>query len=402
MQRTLKFTKYLPCFGWKPFVLTVKETKYDLYDTSLNKEIPPECEVLRANYFNSKEVFSIKGKYPNILSVPDSYWTWFFFAIAKAMQVIRKESIDMLYSTSPIPTAHLIAMYLKNKSNLPWVADFRDPFANKNNLPYKWIYTHIEKNILAKGDKIITNTDLLRDDFMSKYPFIKNDKIVTLTNGYDEKDFSGIVAQENKKEKMIFIHTGEIYSTLRNPVTFLRAFSELTKEGSVTKEEVDIYLIGSGDYVKSHEFVNTLASLQLLDNVKLFDHITHSECIQALYDSSVLLLFQQSEDASLQIPAKAFEYIRVGKPILTLAPHKSATANLMNKVCYIEGGNQHSCVLDPDDLAAIKKGIAGLYCKFKKNELECRGGTAEIREKYERKKITEKLADIFSGLVEQA
>ena len=126
--RTLKFTKYLGGCGWNSSVVTVPARCYQSIDSSLSAQIPSHVRVHAATCFDAKAVFSIWGKYPAFVATPDRFVSWLPFGVYRVLRAIRDEDIRVLLSTSPVPTAHLIALSAKLISGIPWIADFRDPW----------------------------------------------------------------------------------------------------------------------------------------------------------------------------------------------------------------------------------------------------------------------------------
>jgi len=391
MQRTLKFSKYLPDFGYTPYILTVKENVFDLQDKTLLKEIPPEVKVIRANCLSSKKHFSINRKYPDFLSIPDDYWTWIFDATRISRKIIKSNQIDAIYSTSPIHTAHLIALILKRIFNKPWVADFRDPWMGGTFRleSYNWyrskIESWMEKQVIINCDKLICNTNFMEDDFLSRYPDLSRDKLTVIPNGYDEKDFHNIVVEKKNDKRMTFIHMGEVYSNIRSPLNFLKTVKQVLEKNTKIRKRILIRFIGGGPYLFSKEFSKVIRELKIKDYIEIVDHVPHSECINLLSQSDVLLLLQQSKKAYMQIPAKTYEYLRAGKPILAICDD-GATADLIKGL--------DACLLVKDRSEEIGTAILELLSGETSFTFE-REGISQ----YERKNLTKKLVKVFNELV---
>jgi len=389
MQRTLKFSKYLPLFGWNTYILTVKENVYELKDESFLKEIPNSVKVIRSKSLVSKKHFSIRGKYPDFLSIPDSYWSWIFDGVRVGKRIIRQENLDIIYSTSPIHTAHLIGLMLKKISKKPWIADFRDPwiggnFRFQNSLYRLKIESWMEKQVVINCDKLICNTHPLRDDFIHRYPGLNEDRFAVIPNGYDEEDFHTIV-KGTDNNRLTFVHVGEIYPNIRNPLNLLKAIKEIIEENKKIKDKLLIRFVGGGSFVYSNNFCNWIEDLGIKNNIEIVGHVPHSECINILYHSDVLLLLQQSEKVYMQIPAKTYEYMRVGRPILAICSD-GATADLIRE---LKAG-----LVVRDTTEEIKNAII----KFSLQEISSVCDREKIRQ-YERKNLTKNLAKIFDEFV---
>src|SRR5262249_1359541 len=126
--RTLKHTRYLGRFGWRVTVVTLQREAYEVTDPGLEEQIPPEVRVLRTRFINVKKHLAIRGRYPSFFAIPERWIGWWPWAVAEGRQVIRDDPVDVVYSTSPHATAHLIALELSRRSHIRWVADFRDPW----------------------------------------------------------------------------------------------------------------------------------------------------------------------------------------------------------------------------------------------------------------------------------
>src|SRR6476469_7342643 len=131
IQRTLRFAQQLPGFGWQPIVLSVHPRAYASVDDRSNSEIPADLIVRRAFALDSARHLALGGHYASFLCLPDRWWTWWLGAVPAGMKMIRQFRPDAIWSTYPIPTAHLIGRALHRRSGLPWIADFRDPMAQE-------------------------------------------------------------------------------------------------------------------------------------------------------------------------------------------------------------------------------------------------------------------------------
>lgn len=386
MQRTVKFVKYLPGFGWEPVVLSVKKgTHYELIDSSLMNEIPQSVKIYRTTWFNPL----------GLITIPNKKIGWLPCAFFKGINVLRREKISVIYSTSPTVTAHLIAYLLKKATKLPWVADFRDPWignpACSEDVGFrKRIEIFLERKVVTNADRIIANTELFRADFMRRYPDVDESKFITITNGYDPEDFEKVetVKESRKNGKFVLTHTGEFYDKIRNPENFLKAVGAMVNEGQIEKKNLVINFIGSGEYTGMERYKALLGKHSLQDIVNDVPHLPHKESIKSLLSSNVLLLFNFT-NGSLQVPAKTYEYINAGKPILTIS-EEGATTRLLRE--------EHiGAIVSPNDVHAIKGAILKLYMDFK-NGKKLDGAAEQLKQKFNRKLLTQRLAGVFDGL----
>src|SRR5258706_289224 len=132
IQRTLRFAQYLPEFHWEPAVLTAHPRVYPSVSNASLAEVPPQLLVRRAFALDTVKHLSLKGLYPRWLALPDRWATWWLGAIGAGLSLIRNFKPDVIWSTYPIATAHLIGYTLRKLTGVPWVADFRDPMAQSD------------------------------------------------------------------------------------------------------------------------------------------------------------------------------------------------------------------------------------------------------------------------------
>jgi len=431
MQRSLKFVKYLPTYGWEPVVMTIKDNRYNTgrMDYASLKEIPDMVRIYRTGMIHllstlsrishnlyrkrdglknihNKQVntvdivnsanHSIKKQLMDVLTIPDRYNGWFLFAISNGIRIILKEKPNVIFSTSPPATSHIIALFLKMVFGIPWVADFRDPWvsimADTNKFKYR-VNSCIEREVINKANIVIANTHSLRECFIKSYKFSNPEsKFTVLTNGYDSSDFQSFEnATDSKEMEFVISHTGEFYDDIRTPDNFMIAISQLINENFITPDKIKINLVGGGDYTKTTKFDEFLKGLGLTETINVIDFVPHRQSVEYLYNSTVLLLLQTSSMANFQIPAKAFEYIGIGKPILTVAPTDGATADLIRKTGT-------GIIAQPNNLESIKNAILRFYQEYKQDDLK-KYRNEQAMQDYNRKDLTRVLSELLDDVV---
>ena len=393
--RALKFSKYLPGKGWLPHVLTLRKSFYPVTDEGLLLDIPSEGVVHRTFAFDNARHLAIKGRHLACLSVPDRFVSWLFFGVARGLEVIRKEGIQAIYSTSPPATAHLIAATLKSLTGAVWVADFRDPWIEEGLFPAPgsmryWIESRLERMVLRRCDCVVVTTPYLKAEFLSRYPEVPPDKIQVIYNGYDESDFSDI-SLGTRSQYFEIIHAGLVTPEFRNPLPLMEAVSSLIAEGVLPRDQVRITFLGGDSWMFSPEFTSQVNRMRLDGVVSVQGRVSHREALKRLARAAVLLLLQASDDTRSLIPAKAFEYLRIGRPILALTL-EGATADLLK-------GKEHCLVIEPKDIASLRKSVISLF------ELWLKGGAGlhveDASRQFERDNLTDQLAGILDGLMPQ-
>src|SRR5215470_15119189 len=195
--RTLKYTRYLGGFGWRVTVLTLDRAAYEVTDPKLEEQIPKDVRVIRTPFIDVKRQLAIRGSYPSILAIPDRWSGWWPWAVAAGRRILQEGPVDMIYSTSPHATAHLVAWSLARRSGVRWVADFRDPWYEEPPEPGttrlgQFAARRLERLVVRRADRIVASTGRLRDTLAARYPEKPITEFVSIPNGYDEADFSSI------------------------------------------------------------------------------------------------------------------------------------------------------------------------------------------------------------------
>lgn len=327
--RTLKFTQYLLQDGWRSTVLSVPEALYRDTDPALASQIPPEITVRRTWAVDLKQTLSIGGSYPGFLTYPDRYWPWLLSAVRRGAQLLRTGGFRAIYSTYPVPTAHVIGWRLKKRFGLPWIADFRDPWL-EDSMPTleKRLATVLERQVAVHADRVICNTPSMRRMFLERYPTLPPEKFVTITNGYDEPDFVGLVPQ--RREKFQIIYPGVIDGAPRNPAPLLAGVALALDRGWLRRDDLVINFLGCGSYGHHDKFRADVKRYGLEDVVEVqVPRIPYRQALEQLAGGDVLVaLCEPLGDgpqveairrwSSLQVPVKVYEYLRLGRPILAL------------------------------------------------------------------------------------
>jgi hypothetical protein len=327
--RTLKFTQYLREHGWLSHVLTVPETLYENRDLSLLRDVPGDVRVTRVPCFDAKERWGIKGRYPSWTAIPDRYISWHRHAVREGVRIVASGGVDALLSTYPIPTAHLIGLTLSKRTGLPWIADFRDPWAGGGG---KGLHYHIdrflESRVVYKASVVIGNTDLAREDFVNRYPNLDRRKFISLPNGYDESDFETLPQHSFGGDAFTIVYPGLIDPVNRNPEPFLDALGSLIRRGLIGASDVRMRFIGAGPGLEAEWFrrvVTRNALESVVDGVR--ERVPYGQSLQILASAGLLLVLNEPIGSRresdlgysrLMVPAKVYEYLRLGRPFLAL------------------------------------------------------------------------------------
>lgn len=397
--RTLKFTRYLSRHGWRPVVLTVAEKVHDKKDATLMAEIPRDVPVYRCRAFDAKRHFSIRGRYIDLMATPDPHASWLPFGILKGLEAIREEKVDLLFSTCPLPTAHLIGLALKKIGGLPWVADFRDPWieeepeSGRKGFRYG-LERRLERRVLESADAVVATTEALKKDLIRMFRAGEEGKYHVVMNGYDEENFlEPDVPAGRKVGPMEIIHAGLVNDSYRDPKPFLSAVAKTAGDLGLGPGEIHVTFLGGGEYLSSGPFRRFLGEHRLERFVEVAGQVPYRDCIGRLYASDLLLLFQGGADTNTLLPAKAFEYLRVGKPILALTPSASVTADLVREFGA-------GIVCEAGDAERIREALTLFYRKFKDDRLSVLIDRDRL-EGYSRGRQAEKLAGIMDAVADR-
>ena len=328
--RSLKFCRYLPEFGWTPTVLTIHPRAYDQVNDSQLTEISAEVEVVRAFGLDARRHLSIRGAYPPALALPDRWASWLLGAVPAGLHRIKKHDIDVIFTTFPIASAVLIGYLLHQLTGKPWVVDLRDSMTEDEypkDIRTRRVYRWIEGKVIRHASKIMFTAPGAIRMYRQRYPQLNAERCLLLPNGYDEADFAGIAAQCEPGRKIRLLHSGLIYPWERDPRPFFRALARLKAEGQISQETLSVELRACGS---DAEFQKDVAALGIGDLVHFLPALPYRAALQDAANADALLLLQ-AECCDHQVPAKAYEYLRLQKPVLALTTAAGDTASLLNQ-----------------------------------------------------------------------
>jgi glycosyltransferase involved in cell wall biosynthesis len=336
LQRTLRFAQHLPAFGWRPIVLTVNPEAHDAIAEMKGNEIPPDLIVHRAFCLNAAKQLSIFGRYPKFAALPDRWASWRLWAVRKAMRIIRDERVDALWSTFPLATTHGIGMEVAKRSGLPWVAEFRDPMWQ-----HDWpteavanrVWRKLEQEIVFSADRLVFVAPNAIEMYKERFPTLPQSKLEFIENGYDEDVFKRAEADLPAAPlvhggPVTLLHSGIIYRSERDPTQFFAAIAALKQRGAIAAANLRILLRATGD---DADFQKDLDKLGIADIVKIEPSIDYMKALREMMTVDGLIILQAA-NCNAQIPAKLYEYLRAGRPILALTDPRGDTAATLNRM----------------------------------------------------------------------
>ncbi len=397
IQRTSKFVKYLHLYGYEPVVLTREVSASVLRDETLLKDIPDGTTIVRTKAYDFSQgqgMMRIPGKVvAKYLLIPDGDRVWAECTKKKALALIKEHNINVVYTTSSPYSDHLIGLYIKQKMpTIKWVADFRDEWTNNPytlDHPHNWVRTNIEKKmeqaVLQQADVLVTNTPVMRQNFIDKSNS-RADNFYVISNGYDEEDFTAYKMQpkQQKREQLQLTYTGLLYGR-RKPDTFFEALGSLIKEKQIDGTKICVSLIGN---YHEKELQQKIDSYDLTKQVTIVGYLPHDECVKRQMDADILVLIEGTGvGAEAFYTGKLFEYMNTGKPVLACIPEAGAAAGLVRKTNI--GKVSHT-----DSVDQIKTNLLAYYKEWQSGVIQYAPDSAEIK-RYERKELTRQLAELF-------
>lgn len=334
IQRTLRFVQHLPALGWQPLVLTASPHAYERTSDDLMAEVPASTVVRRAFALDTARHLQIGGRYVGWMARPDRWASWQFDGVRQGLKLIEEFKPDVIWSTYPIATAHVIAAKLHRKTGIPWVADFRDPMAQDDyppDLVTRQQYRDIEAQAASHARFCVFTTPGAARMYQQRYPENAS-RMLVLENGYDEESFvfaakqpqSGFTVEAGQRP-LVMLHSGIVYPSERDPTQFFEALGRLQKAGTLSPADLRIRFRAA----VHEDLLESLArSHDVQDFIELCPPLPYREALAEMLAVDALLVMQAS-NCNAQIPAKIYEYLRAGKPILGLTDPGGDTAGVL-------------------------------------------------------------------------
>ena len=390
--RALKFCRYLPEFGWQPSVLTLNARAYEAIDARGEKAIPPGTPVYHAFALDTKRHLGFRGAYLDFMALPDRWVSWLLGAIPTGLHAIRKQHACIILSTFPIASAVLVGYALHRITGKPWVVDLRDSmteagYPREPRMRRVWLW--LERQAVRRAARIIFTADSTRRMYLERYPDLSPDKLLVISNGFDEEDFCAFPTSTAppvvESRPLRLLHTGLIYPEERDPRPFFRALSRLKKENRISRASLQIAFRAPG---AEELYRSLLQENDIADLIELQPHVPYAQALQECSTADGLLLFQAA-NCDHQIPAKAYEYLRLRKPIFALTTQTGDTAALLKEV----GG---SSIVDLASEEDIYRGLPEFLSALQSASHELPDAVAIQR--YARRNQAEQLARCLSEL----
>lgn len=335
IQRSLKFSEYLPDFGWTPVVLSAHPRAYKITRGDQLNEIPSGVVVKRAFALDTARHLSVAGRYLDIAALPDRWVTWCLGGVVSGLRLIKKHHPSVIWSTYPIASAHLIGLVLHRLTGIPWVADFRDcmteedyPSDRRQRRVYRWI----EEATIKHSQRAVFTAPGAIAMYRERYPAITKTRWKLIPNGYDEKKFVRVeqkvsVARTKRAadRPVVLLHSGLLYPSERDPRAFFSALARLKETGQINAAMLNVRLRATGHDDYHQEMIR---NKNIDDIVSLEPPVPYEQALEEMLSVDGLLIFQ-AENCNQQIPAKIYEYLRARRPIIALTDSRGDTAKLL-------------------------------------------------------------------------
>jgi len=398
VQRPLKFATHLPALGIETHVLAPDDPKWLHSDPGLAP--PTQAWIHRARYFGPRarrlaDDLHGRGGLDRLSTqarslsrrvlVPDENVAWNLTAIPAAVRIVRSHEIDVVLTTSPPNSVHLIGAAVKRTTGARWVADLRDsigahPHRNVERLAVRAkekVSESVARLVARQADAIVAASEAIADEALTLEPA---GVVTTILNGADFDDFAGL--EYRRTDRFRITHTGSFFGK-RDPRPFLTALKESGLE--------DVVARFVGDFrVADREWAE---SLGLGDRLELHPYMSRREALALQRDSDALLLLIPEAGGRGQgvLSGKVFEYLAAERPILAAVPPRGAAAELIR-----ETGT--GVVAAADDVDALTAALVELHAAWRAGTLDGTALTADDRERLGRGERVEELAELLRGL----
>ncbi|MFH6604081.1 glycosyltransferase [Maribacter algicola] len=403
VQRWLKFVKYLHDFDVDPVLYVPENPHYPIQDSSFLNEVPEGLKIYR---YPIKEPYGLPGllfpKKTNRISsgiiqtknqtileksmlwirgnffIPDARKSWVRPSVNFLSDILDKENINTIITTGPPHSVHLIGNRLKQRHDLTWLADFRDPWTSigyhqKLRLTKASQRKHeeLERMVLQNADKIIVTSPTTKKEFEQ----LTDKPIAVITNGYDS-DYEG---GANVDSQFTISHIGSLL-TGRNPKNLWKAISDIARENEVFRTDLRLEFIG----VVAQDVLDTMYRFELGPYVKIKGYVSHAEALRRQQRAQLLLLLEiDSRETQGIIPGKLFEYMAARRPILAVGPKKWDAGAIIEET---DTGK----VFDYASGDELKEVILSWFKAFKEGTLHV---VSKDIEKYSRRALTKQLVN---------
>lgn len=418
VQRWVKFAKYLPEEGWQPVIYTPENPEQLAVDTTLEAEIPAEAEIIKTHItepyelykkflrrsghskeavevnpvnaqnksFAQKAAMWVRGNFFR----PDPRCLWIRPSVKFLKKYLKEHPVDLIVSTGPPQSMHMIGLRLAEETGLPWIADFRDPWTkifyfkhlSMTKATERW-HEKMEKKVLDNASAVVAVSPLVQKDFQS----MTKTTVELITNGFDECDFPQGECHEadgGPDRDFIITHTG-LFAADGNPTTLWQVLSERCNQDETFRKLLKIKLIGKTD----GQIKTAIEDAGLKENTIDMGYQPHAKAIEEQRTASLLILpLRKEPEYKAVLPGKLFEYLASLRPVLGIGQPDGAMSMILDST-------KAGVVLDWEDKASIGKFIDRCWEKHLEGRLTA--SDADISQ-FTRRNLTRRMAQLFEKL----
>jgi glycosyltransferase involved in cell wall biosynthesis len=397
VHRPLKFAAHLPRLGIETHVLAPTDPKWLYLDPELT--LPPDATVHRAPYLGprtrllAEELYGLRNGaralrtlqllWPRLL-LPDQHALWIATAGPSALAIARRERVDVVLTTSPPSSVHLVGAMVKAATGARWVADLRDPLLEHphRRLERRLVQakehaeTLVARLVSTHADAIVGASEQTAAQMEGLHP---RGRVATIGNGCDFEDFDGL--EYHPAPRFRITHVGLIIGK-RDPRPFLTA---------VTRSGLDITARFVGGFRSAdREWAHQVGIGQRLE---VHPYVSHRRALALERDSEALLLLIPDAEGRGRgvVTAKVFEYVAAGRPILAAVPPNGEAAALLR-------ATGRALIVPPDDVHRLCEALVSLKAQWRRGELDPQPRPSHLSEQLSRRARASELAELLRAL----
>jgi hypothetical protein len=425
VQRWVKFAKYLPQEGWQPVIYTPENPEQLAVDHTLEAEIPKGAEIVKTRITEPYELYKkflkksghskeavevnpVNAQKKSFLQkvamwvrgnlfLPDPRCLWIRPSVKFLKKYLQEHPVDLIVSTGPPQSMHLIARKLARQTGLPWVADFRDPWTkifyfkhlSMTRLTEAW-HRKMEKKVLDQASAVVAVSPLVQQEFQA----MTQTSVELITNGYDECDFpkgpcreafGGIDSATGKLRPFTVTHTG-LFAADGDPDVLWDVLAEKCAADKVFAGCLNIRLVGKTD----DRILDSVREAGLETYLTDLGYQPHNVAIEEQRMASLLILpLRKEPEYKAVLPGKLFEYLASWRPVLGIGQTDGAMSMILNQT-------KTGIVLSWNDKTSIRRFVDLCWANHLKGDLQV--DDADLT-KFTRRELTHRMAELFDSLV---